>query len=232
MTEALRFLWDTAPAPVVPVGIHLLSLARAQKVDLAGIALSALLDQLAAALRQAPAAASLSQKGDWVVMAAWLVQLRSRLLLPVEAPARQDATARKPASCGTAWWSCSRHRRLRCGWRAGHSWAVTCSPAAGLRCSGCRSRPHPGGRFECVANPIAVTWSVATAPTRSAGPPNCSTDPHRSRGIDQNNFRILDSDDLHRAQVGNRRTIPRLNANIPDIDDARGWNQIGVPLGV
>jgi hypothetical protein len=28
------------------VGIHLLSLARAQKVDLAGIALSALLDQL------------------------------------------------------------------------------------------------------------------------------------------------------------------------------------------
>jgi hypothetical protein len=62
VTEALRFLWDTAPAPVAPVGIHLLSLARAQKVDLAGIALSALLDQLAAALRQAPAAASLARK--------------------------------------------------------------------------------------------------------------------------------------------------------------------------
>jgi hypothetical protein len=58
------------------------------------------------------------------------------------------------------------------------------------------------------------------------------TDPHRSRGIDQNNFRILDSDDLHRAQLGDRRTIPRFDADIPDIDDARGWNQIGVPLGV
>jgi hypothetical protein len=72
---------------------HLLSLARAQTIDLAGIALGALLDQLAAALRQAPAATSLGQKGDWVVMAAWLVQLRSRLLLPADAPARQDATA-------------------------------------------------------------------------------------------------------------------------------------------
>jgi segregation and condensation protein A len=35
----------------------------------------------------------LGQKGDWVVMAAWLVQLRSRLLLPVDAPAQQDAAA-------------------------------------------------------------------------------------------------------------------------------------------
>src|ERR1700712_1770123 len=68
---------------------HLLSLARAQKVDLAGIALSALLDQLAAALRQAPAATSLTQKGDWGVMAARLVQLRPRLLLPAGAPGRE-----------------------------------------------------------------------------------------------------------------------------------------------
>jgi segregation and condensation protein A len=29
--------------------------------------------------------------GDWVVMAAWLVQLRTRLLLPADAPAQQEA---------------------------------------------------------------------------------------------------------------------------------------------
>src|SRR5476651_496147 len=70
---------------------HLLSLARAQKIDLSGISLTALLDQLAAALRQAPAATPLAQKGDWVVMAAWLVQLRALLLLPADAPAQQNA---------------------------------------------------------------------------------------------------------------------------------------------
>ena len=35
----------------------------------------------------------LGQKGDWVVMAAWLVQLRARLLLPADAPAQQEAAA-------------------------------------------------------------------------------------------------------------------------------------------
>ena len=72
---------------------HLLTLARARTIDLATISLTALLDQLAAALRQAPAATALGQKADWVVMAAWLVQLRSRLLLPADAPARRAATA-------------------------------------------------------------------------------------------------------------------------------------------
>jgi segregation and condensation protein A len=33
----------------------------------------------------------MGQKGDWVVMAAWLVQLRSLLLLPADAPAQQAA---------------------------------------------------------------------------------------------------------------------------------------------
>ena len=35
----------------------------------------------------------LGQKADWVVMAAWLVQLRARLLLPADAPAGQEAAA-------------------------------------------------------------------------------------------------------------------------------------------
>jgi segregation and condensation protein A len=72
---------------------HLLALARAAKIDLFDISLTALLDQLAAALHQAPASVPLGQKGDWVVMAAWLLQLRSRLLLPADAPAQQGAAA-------------------------------------------------------------------------------------------------------------------------------------------
>ena len=44
-------------------------------------------------MRQAPATLPLGQKADWLVMAAWLLQLRSRLLLPADAQAEQDATA-------------------------------------------------------------------------------------------------------------------------------------------
>jgi segregation and condensation protein A len=72
---------------------RLLTLARAQQIDLSDLPLTALLDQLAAALRQAPAVTSLAQKADWVVMAAWLVQLRARLLLPADAAAQQEAAS-------------------------------------------------------------------------------------------------------------------------------------------
>ena len=72
---------------------HLLARARAHTIDLSQLSLGALIDQLAAALRQAPAALPRGQKADWVVMAAWLVQLRTRLLLPADAPAYQQATA-------------------------------------------------------------------------------------------------------------------------------------------
>ena len=71
----------------------LLIRARAQKINLADISLVALAEQIAAALDLAPPAVPLGQKGDWVVMAAWLVQLRSLLLLPADAPGRQDAAA-------------------------------------------------------------------------------------------------------------------------------------------
>ncbi len=70
---------------------RLLTLARAQQVDLASLSIGALVEQLAAALQHAPTTMPLGQKGDWVVMAAWLVQLRSLLLLPAAAPARQAA---------------------------------------------------------------------------------------------------------------------------------------------
>jgi len=64
----------------------LLSLARAQRIDLLRLSLRGLVDQLAPALQQA---ATLAERGDWLVMAAWLVLLRSRLLLPRAAPARE-----------------------------------------------------------------------------------------------------------------------------------------------
>lgn len=72
---------------------HLLNLARAQQIDLLQISPVALVDQLVAALRDAPAATPLGQKADWVVMAAWLVQLRTRLLLPPETPSQKQAVA-------------------------------------------------------------------------------------------------------------------------------------------
>ena len=69
----------------------LLSLARARELDLARLSVVNLVDQLARALEQADPAIPLSQKADWVVMASWLLLLRSRLALPADAPARQDA---------------------------------------------------------------------------------------------------------------------------------------------
>jgi len=62
----------------------LLALARAQRIDLKRIPLPAPLDQLVPALRQA---VPLAERGGWLVTAAWLVLLRSRLLLPGQAPA-------------------------------------------------------------------------------------------------------------------------------------------------
>jgi segregation and condensation protein A len=69
----------------------LLTLARAQKIDLSAISFAAMVDQLTASLQQASTKIPLGQKGDWVVMAAWLVQLRTRLLLPADAAAQQEA---------------------------------------------------------------------------------------------------------------------------------------------
>jgi segregation and condensation protein A len=72
---------------------QLLALARAHEIDLTRLPLVALVDQLAAALDHAPPATPLGQKGDWVVMTAWLVQLRSRLLLPADPAEAPQAEA-------------------------------------------------------------------------------------------------------------------------------------------
>jgi segregation and condensation protein A len=70
---------------------HLLTLARAEKIAIGAISLAALVDQLASALQRAARTVPLGQQAGWVVMAAWLVQLRTRLLLPAEASAAQGA---------------------------------------------------------------------------------------------------------------------------------------------
>jgi segregation and condensation protein A len=69
----------------------LLTLARSHRIDMAKIPLLDLIDQLVAAVRDASPATPMGQKADWVVMASWLVQLRSLLLLPADAPAHQAA---------------------------------------------------------------------------------------------------------------------------------------------
>ncbi|MBN8902512.1 MAG: hypothetical protein J0H57_15910, partial [Rhodospirillales bacterium] len=55
---------------------QLLLLARARRIDLERIPVGALVDQLVEALQQA-GQTPLGQQADWVVMAAWLLQLRA-----------------------------------------------------------------------------------------------------------------------------------------------------------
>src|ERR687887_1837238 len=69
----------------------LLTLARHQKVDLAKISILALADQYLAFIEQARQL-RLELAADYLVMAAWLAYLKSRMLLPdVNAPEGQSA---------------------------------------------------------------------------------------------------------------------------------------------
>ena len=81
----------------------LLALARARKVDLARLSILALVEAFAgaleAALSRAPDAPApdLAQWAGWTVMAAQLAELRSRLLLPADAPEARTAQAEAEA---------------------------------------------------------------------------------------------------------------------------------------
>lgn len=70
----------------------LLELARAQKVDIARISIVALVDQYLAVIEGARRV-RLELAADWLVMAAWLAWLRSRLLIPPEEAEGEDAEA-------------------------------------------------------------------------------------------------------------------------------------------
>ena len=67
----------------------LLELARAQKVDLARISILSLVEQYLAVIEGARRV-RLELAADWLVMAAWLTWLKSRLLLPADAAADED----------------------------------------------------------------------------------------------------------------------------------------------
>jgi segregation and condensation protein A len=68
----------------------LLELARAQKVDLAKISILALVDQYLAVIEGARKV-RLELAAEWLVMAAWLTWLKSRLLVPAAEEAPEDA---------------------------------------------------------------------------------------------------------------------------------------------
>jgi segregation and condensation protein A len=76
----------------------LLELARAQRVDLARLSVSELATQFVAVLDAAIAcrAVPLSRLAEWTIMAAWLLVLRSRLLLPA-GPAESAAAEQEAA---------------------------------------------------------------------------------------------------------------------------------------
>ncbi|MCE2565880.1 ScpA family protein [Komagataeibacter sp. FNDCF1] len=69
----------------------LLELARAQKVDLWRISILQLVEQYLAVVRAAHGVVRLEQAADWLVMAAWLAWLKSRLLLPEDDDEATDA---------------------------------------------------------------------------------------------------------------------------------------------
>lgn len=70
----------------------LLELARAQKVDIARISILALVDQYLGVIEGARRV-RLELAADWLVMAAWLAWLKSRLLLPEDPAQEEDAEA-------------------------------------------------------------------------------------------------------------------------------------------
>lgn len=70
----------------------LLELARAQKVDVARISILGLVDQYLAVIEGARRV-RLELAAEWLVMAAWLAWLKSRLLLPEDPEQEEDAEA-------------------------------------------------------------------------------------------------------------------------------------------
>lgn len=68
----------------------LLELARRQKVDLTRISISTLADQYLLAMSSAERT-DIIQAADWLVMAAWLTWLKSRLLLPTDPDETREA---------------------------------------------------------------------------------------------------------------------------------------------
>jgi segregation and condensation protein A len=110
MTEELQFDTEISPEraadePALIVDVDgfegpldlLLNLARQQKVDLARISILALADQYLAFIEEARRL-HLELAADYLVMAAWLAYLKSRLLIPVADAAEGPSAAELAAS--------------------------------------------------------------------------------------------------------------------------------------
>ncbi|MCQ8240598.1 segregation and condensation protein A [Rhizosaccharibacter radicis] len=98
---------DSMPEPAAPIGASvpespmlrldgfegpldlLLEMARGQKVDLARISVLSLVEQYLAAVAEARRV-RLELAADWLVMAAWLTWLKSRLLLPADPQTEEE----------------------------------------------------------------------------------------------------------------------------------------------
>jgi segregation and condensation protein A len=123
----------------------LLEMAQARKIDLARLSIVALIEAFATALEAALAdrvggrAAELGRWGAWLVMAATLAYLRSRLLLPSDSPEARAAEDEAEAL---------RHRLIsRAQAREAADW-LECRPQLGRDVFG-RGAPEsrePGGR--------------------------------------------------------------------------------------
>ncbi|MBN2205206.1 MAG: segregation/condensation protein A [Thermoleophilia bacterium] len=93
---------DSEDALIVDVGGYegpldlLLALARTQKVDIAKISVLALADQYLTFIAEAQKV-RLELAADYLVMAAWLAYLKSRLLLPRETVQGEDVSAEELA---------------------------------------------------------------------------------------------------------------------------------------
>ena len=104
VAEAPRAAVGNSGAPAVKLGVWegpldlLLELARAQRVDLARISVTGLATQFVAVLDAAIARQQvpLSRLAELTIMAAWLLVLRSRLLLP--AGTAESAAAEREAA--------------------------------------------------------------------------------------------------------------------------------------
>ena len=91
----------------------LLTLARAQKVDLHAISILALVEQYLAYLEQAKSL-KLEIAADYLVMAAWLAYLKSCLLLPARRgrrPEPRGTRAAAPAAARSGSTRCARRGR-------------------------------------------------------------------------------------------------------------------------
>ena len=161
----------------------LLALARQQKVDLAKISILALAEQYLVFIEEARKL-RLELAADYLVMAAWLAYLKSRLLLP-EAGDPRWAVRRGHGECARlaaeAPGGVPRGRRAS-SW-AGRNCSATCSSAAtpsrsptssirnGPRRSTTCSRPMPSSASRAALQPCAVQEA------QRLGAAGCARDP-------------------------------------------------------